>query len=372
MKLNIDWNMVKNIYLFQNLSVKEIAARFGCLPDTVSFHLRKVGVDTRYRYNNFDIAAIRAAYEAGRSLEQIAVEIGINRDILRRWLIRKGVKIRTHKEAQVASWSSRDRHRIKKKDWLQIDRLLAEGRSKKYIAKFFGCLTASIATYCARRGIKTMTRGEFQKHLADVRAANIVASIKWSEVKAVYDSGVKGIKRLSRELKLSPRRIRSELEMRGSVIRKNKESLEIQWRLRNAAWGANLDEDKMIEEYRSGVSLSELKRRYGHSRKRLTALMKSRNIEVRAYIPNQERTVLSAEMVTLILADAKSGMSISAIRLKHSIGWRTVARTIRENSRPVDICATHDIFPSDKGGTVNAQVYSLLPVDGRDVLAGTG
>lgn len=95
-------------------TVSEASAEVGFHPDNISFKIRQTGFvipkRTRPLQFNLSIEDINAMYQGGESENAIAKHYGVSRGVIRKRLLKAGIKPRSQSESEKLKWSKMNEH----------------------------------------------------------------------------------------------------------------------------------------------------------------------------------------------------------------------------------------------------------------------
>jgi transposase-like protein len=85
------------LLLEQGFSIERIAKRFGKDPSTISYWMKKHALESPFRDKHaaeggIERERLEALVEAGMTIAEIAVEIGLSKGTVRHWLRRYGLR----------------------------------------------------------------------------------------------------------------------------------------------------------------------------------------------------------------------------------------------------------------------------------------
>lgn len=149
-----DVNELARLYVDEHLSLREIRDRTGVPINRVSELLRDSGVRLRKRGSRaperLDPKRLRAAYEAGASLRELALDEGTDDRFIRQALVAAGAEIR--RSGGHHRWD-----RVMTADWLD-EQYVAGGRSARSLAAELGCEPETVLKALRRHGFPVRPR----------------------------------------------------------------------------------------------------------------------------------------------------------------------------------------------------------------------
>jgi transposase-like protein len=146
-------------YVDEGRSLAQIAAELGCSKQLVHAWLRAHGIPARAQTRFAQLPALadrawlRERYDVqGRTIPEIAAEVGCGATTVQRALRVHGIPARPPRVARVASRRAPGADRLEDGAWLRA-RYLDEGKSCQQIAEELGCAKMTVHRALRRHGI---------------------------------------------------------------------------------------------------------------------------------------------------------------------------------------------------------------------------
>lgn len=171
------------------VSRREIAARLGVDPSTVTRHARALGFpDVVRRRSHFDWAAIQAYYDEGHSISQCREKFGCSYGAWDKAVMRGDLVVRPRSERQL-SHMTRDR----------VEQLLARGMSQIEISAELDLSKSTVNYHCRRLGLRADPRFARRYDWAEVQRAIDEEGLSMRQCRARFgfssDTGAAAVRR---------------------------------------------------------------------------------------------------------------------------------------------------------------------------------
>ena len=331
-KLNVDWDKIKQMFLFQGYGIKELASWLGCSRGTISEHLRALGVNTLNKIDNFDLTSAIALYEKGMSVKAIAERINADYGALYRAFHRKGVKFRERQEALLLG--SKSIEYIPPEKQQLIERMYTLDKyTLVRISKEVGITANCIARFLRAKGIKVLSRGEVLAQKYNEILGEKLSSTDWDAIAKRYANG-ESLKKLAKELGLNNARVARLISERGVQIRKCGDAINVSCLVRSK--DSNWDFFQIAKEYQAGATLKQLSLKHKHPRYRISKWFRENGIRTRSNLPPGARRIpVPEEQRAPMLADYDAGLTIIELSLKYDLTRDRVSRFLREQGKQI-------------------------------------
>jgi hypothetical protein len=126
-------------YIERGRTIDDLAAEVGCSVSTIGYHLRRQGIRKRAE---FDEEWLRRRHVHERAtVAEMAVEVGVSYRVILRALHRHGIPLVGRRQARI--------EQLHDLAWLRAQ--IAAGRSQRDIAAELGCSKSAVSMVVARR-----------------------------------------------------------------------------------------------------------------------------------------------------------------------------------------------------------------------------
>lgn len=297
---HVNWDKVKNLFVHQFYTVKQISGVIDVRPETIRFHLKRMRVNVKQPILNYDLRAARAAYESGMTMQQVSKETGIPLSRLVRALKLQGVKMRTKSEQMKLRNELLRKKRMSSENWEKFEKAFKDGMIPKEVASMFGVHDETVRKWAKARGIKMPNIKEGNRRQWQLRHEKMLNSltVDWPSIAGRVRNG-EGIWRLSEEMKIP-------LQVFKMGLRRMNVDPEKYWVLRG------VDEKALIADHVGGLSIRAVAIKHKRSQYFVKKFL----------IANGVARIVRTSPIDFapIVEDLDTGMSLKAVsrKYKHS------------------------------------------------------